>query len=69
MKRRDLLKNIALTSVGVATAATGLNASPTQESDLEAREQLKTLLGSLLSTCTKHPMKTLRNSNMKTLGK
>ena len=36
MKRRDLLKNIALTSVGVATAATGINASPTQDADLEA---------------------------------
>ncbi|WP_373551354.1 gluconate 2-dehydrogenase subunit 3 family protein [Haliscomenobacter sp.] len=41
MKRRDLLKNIALTSVGVATAATGLNASPTKESDLEAGKKKK----------------------------
>ena len=41
MKRRDLLKNIALTSVGVATAATGINASPTQDADLEAGKKKK----------------------------
>lgn len=41
MKRRDLLKNIALTSVGVATAATGINASPTQDVDLEAGKKKK----------------------------
>ncbi|AEE50039.1 gluconate 2-dehydrogenase subunit 3 family protein [Haliscomenobacter hydrossis] len=35
MKRRDLLKNIALTSVGVATAATGLNANTIQSEQVE----------------------------------
>lgn len=36
MKRRDLLKNIALTSVGVATASTGLTANTTQNEELAA---------------------------------
>lgn len=36
MKRRDLLKNIALTSVGVATSATGLTANTTQNEELVA---------------------------------
>lgn len=36
MKRRDLLKNIALTSVGVATAGTGLTANTTQNEELAA---------------------------------
>ena len=35
MKRRDLLKNIALTSVGVATTATGLNANTLQSGQAE----------------------------------
>jgi hypothetical protein len=34
MKRRDLLKNIALSSVGVAAASTGLNAAPIQADEL-----------------------------------
>lgn len=36
MKRRDLLKNIALTSVGVATASTGITANTTQNEELAA---------------------------------
>lgn len=36
MKRRDLLKNIALTSVGVATAGTGLTANTTQNEEVAA---------------------------------
>jgi len=36
MKRRDLLKNIALTSVGVATASTGLTANTTQNEEVAA---------------------------------
>ena len=34
MKRRDLLRNIALTSVGVATASTGITANTTQSENL-----------------------------------
>lgn len=34
MKRRDLLRNIALTSVGVATASTGITANTTQNENL-----------------------------------
>ncbi len=48
MKRRDLLKNIALTSVGVATTATGLNANTLQSGqaeELAAAKKKKTKAG------------------------
>lgn len=45
MKRRDLLKNIALTSVGVATAATGLNANTPLIEDLAAGKKKKRKVG------------------------
>ncbi len=45
MKRRDVLKNIALTSVGVATAATGAKADPAlNEEELSAKKKKKSPL-------------------------
>jgi gluconate 2-dehydrogenase gamma chain len=45
MKRRDVLKNIALTSVGVAAATTGVNADPALTGDeLLAKKKKKTPL-------------------------
>lgn len=40
MKRRDLLKNITLTSVGIGIATTGVNATPTTEPTPSLSEEL-----------------------------